>query len=170
MGSGEITEHVDKSVDRNEEEPVSLLEGAEEEVNAWLECTKNKRGTKAQPRNLGFFQLNIKNLEMLVQQLILKLQSDVDKLWIYEQEINENIDLEALEDSVTLLLQKRVWGEKETIISCLTKLLAMLDKMLRLERDMAALQGEDDKEPIFLPLDSDDKALIKRYFLSKYQS
>lgn len=150
-------------MDNRVEQPIPLIDAAEDELTKLSKTTQQSCENQVQLPDLRNYRVNIQNLQSLLEQLILKLQVDVDKLWISERNSTDKASENTYEDNVTIFLQKRIWGEKESILGCLTKLVMLLDKMVALEQHLGKIQDKDET-PEMLPLTEEDQLLIERYF------
>ncbi len=158
-------------MDKHQKHEKSLIDGVETDVNQLASYVAASARNSAQPAKCRDYLINFENIETLLRQLILKLRSDVDKLWISEQKDDESSGRIPFDDTVTIELQKKIWGEKETVLSSLIKLVGLLDKVLAVEKEITRLQvSENEEKPDDVPLTQEDQAIIERYFLSKYSN
>ena len=153
-------------MDRQQKQEKSLIDGVETDVNQLASYVAASARNRAQPAKCRDYLINFENIETLLRQLILKLRSDVDKLWISDQKDDESCDRVSFDDTVTIELQKKIWGEKETVLSSLIKLVGLLDKVLAVEKEITRLQiSENEEKPDDAPLTQEDQAIIERYFI-----
>ena len=156
---------MDNCVDKQQKQEKSLIDGVETDVNQLASYVAASTRNRAQPAKCRDYLINFENIETLLRQLILKLRSDVDKLWISDQKDDESCDRMSFDDTVTIELQKKIWGEKETVLSSLIKLVGLLDKVLAVEKEITRLQiSENEEKPDDAPLTQEDQAIIERYF------
>lgn len=155
---------VDNSVDESSQaEECSVLDAAEETFQTFGYEEGESESSESEPISAEHLT-SLHTLRVLVESLISRLRRDVDKLWTKVENPSADLTLEQMCDDIETYIQKRIWGEKESVVSSLVKLTGLLTKIIPMERTIAGL-GKDEEANMEaeLPLAEEDEMLITRY-------